>query len=115
MKKSLECMLSVVALLAVVGAFAAGDARAAEESQPGGVVNINTASEAQLQMLPGIGPAKARAIVEYRAKTQFARPDDLVKVKGIGVKLMAKIKPYVVTEGQTTLKSTNKKGRARSR
>ncbi len=115
MKKSLESMLSLVAILAVLSLFGTGGVLASENTQSAGVVNVNTASEAQLQMLPGIGPAKARAIVDYRAKNLFARPDDLVKVKGIGVKLLAKIRPYVVTDGQTTLKSALNKGRTRSR
>ena len=45
---------------------------------------MNTASAAELASLPGIGPSKAQAIVEHRAKEPFASPDDLRKVKGIG-------------------------------
>jgi competence protein ComEA len=49
-------------------------------------VNINTADESSLSnTLVGIGPAKARAIVEYRQKNgQFKKPEDLLAVKGIG-------------------------------
>jgi competence protein ComEA len=48
-------------------------------------VNINTASEQQLQELKGIGPAKAKAIIEYRQKHgPFKSVDELDKVKGIG-------------------------------
>lgn len=50
-------------------------------------VDLNAASAAELEALPGIGPAKAQAIVEHRAREPFKTPDDLRKVKGIGDKL----------------------------
>ena len=50
-----------------------------------GTVNINTASLDELCALDGIGPKKARAIIDYReANGHFASPDDLCQVKGIG-------------------------------
>lgn len=59
--------------------------RAASPVPAGALVNINTASEVELQDLPGIGPAKAAAIVAYRARAgSFARCEDLDKVEGIG-------------------------------
>ena len=65
-------------------------------------VNINTASEGDLARLPGIGPAKAQAIVQHRNREPFARPDDLRKVKGIGDKLFEQIKDQVtVGDGGT--------------
>jgi competence protein ComEA len=48
-------------------------------------VNINTASQTELESLQGIGPAKAKAIIEYREKNgSFASVNDLGKVSGIG-------------------------------
>jgi len=45
------------------------------------VVNINTATQAELQTLPGISPARAKAIIEYRTKAgAFRATDDLIKV-----------------------------------
>lgn len=50
-----------------------------------GLVNINTAGVTELDALPGIGPAKAQAIVAYRTEHgPFVRTEDLVLVKGIG-------------------------------
>lgn len=47
----------------------------------GAVVNINTATQAELQTLPGISPATAKAIIDYRAKAgAFRSTDDLEKV-----------------------------------
>lgn len=55
-------------------------------------VNINTATVADLEALPGIGPAKAEAIVKYREeKGSFKSPEDLKNVQGIGDKLYEKI------------------------
>jgi competence protein ComEA len=60
----------------------------------GAPVNINTASEADLQRLPRIGPKTARRIVEYRARNgRFATLDDLALVSGIGPKTVARLRP----------------------
>lgn len=68
------------------GASGGGAAGASGGSTPGGgVVNINTASAAELEALPGIGPALAARIVEYRdGHGPFASVDDLTDVPGIG-------------------------------
>ena len=58
-------------------------------------INLNTASATELARLPGIGPSKAQAIVEFRAKEPFTKTDDLRKVKGIGDKLYDSIKDQV--------------------
>lgn len=74
MIKSLFMALTIL-LFTVVTAWAA--------------LNINTAGQEQFQALPGIGPAKAAAIIEYRsANGPFSSVDDLAKVKGIGAKTL---------------------------
>lgn len=56
-------------------------------------VNINTATATELEALPGIGPAKAKAIVAYRQQNgQFKTVEDLKKVKGIGEGIFSKLK-----------------------
>lgn len=60
-------------------------------------VGINTASSEELQRLPGIGPAIADRIVEYRARYGlFQSVEELTAVKGIGPKTLAKLEPQIV-------------------
>jgi competence protein ComEA len=62
-------------------------------------ININTATQAQLEALPGIGPALASRIVSYRNQHgRFASVDALDEVKGIGPKKLADIAPYCYVE-----------------
>jgi competence protein ComEA len=96
--------------LVVAVALAAG---IADGAQPSGVVNINTASPEQLQMLPRVGPSLAGRIVEYReANGPFQSLDEILAVKGIGESSFEKLEPYIVTSGATTL--TEKVRSARS-
>ena len=75
------------------------------EAAAEGVVNLNEASADELERLPGIGPAKARAIVEHRHGHPFHRVDEITKVKGIGRKTFSKLRPYLTLVGATTLKA----------
>lgn len=58
-------------------------------------VNVNTASEEDLMLLPGIGPTLARRIVAHRP---YQRTEDLLRVPGIGPKTFERIRPHVVVE-----------------
>lgn len=78
-----------------------------------GVVNINTATEDELQRLPLVGPARAAAIVALRSRVQrFRSADDLLRVRGIGRASMRRLRPFVTLNGDTTLAS--RPGRARA-
>lgn len=70
------------------------------------IVNINTATIEELQTLPGIGPAKARAIIEYRNKKLFSKPEELMNVSGIGQKTYDKLKDRI-TVGHSTDNTAN--------
>ena len=60
-------------------------APASQQGSTAGPVNLNSATAAQLDALPGVGPATARAIITYRSsKGPFARVEDLLNVPGIG-------------------------------
>ncbi len=101
----------IPAVLAVTVALAlglAGDAEAAKRKSSKaviGLVNLNQATPSQLAMLPGVGEKAAKRIVEHRAKTPFARIEELVKVKGFGKKKFEKLKANLAVSGPTTAKS----------
>ena len=66
------------------------------DASSGGLVNLNTASVEQLDELPGVGEATARAIIEDReANGPFTAPEDLMRVSGIGEKKFAKLEGMV--------------------
>lgn len=67
-------------------------------------VNINTASQAELETIKGIGPAKAQAIIDYRTKSgPFKSVDDLDKVKGFGKKSVDKIRNDISVSGSASV------------
>jgi len=74
MKKLLKVMICVLLLGLLMGApcFAAD------------LINVNTATVEELTSLPGIGPATAAKIVEYREGHPFATVEEVLEVKGIG-------------------------------
>jgi competence protein ComEA len=68
------------------------DAKAAPAAQ----VNLNSATASDLEKLPGIGPAMAQRIIEYRQKNgAFKKPEDLMNVKGIGERSFVRLKPLI--------------------
>jgi competence protein ComEA len=70
-----------------------------------GKLNLNTATEEQLMMLPTVGPAKAERIVTWRKKNGgFKRTADLRRVKGFGYKTFKRLEPFLDIKGETTLK-----------
>lgn len=66
-------------------------------------INLNTATAAELEVLPGVGPATAARIVEYRQKQGgFKKIEDLMNVRGVGEKMFLSLKPMiVVTTGKS--------------
>jgi competence ComEA-like helix-hairpin-helix protein len=82
--------------------FALPAARAHAGKGIDGVVNLNTAPTEVLSLLPGVGPAKASAIVTYRKRRPFRTVDELVRIKGIGRKMVRRLRPHLAVAGPTT-------------
>lgn len=70
---------------------------ASGSERDGPAVDVNACSFEELLRLPGIGPKKARAILEERAKRPFKSVYDLRRVKGIGPATVRKLAPHVTT------------------
>ena len=67
---------------------------------PAGPVNLNAATAAQFDALPGIGKSTAQRIVEYRQKNgAFKKIEELMNVKGVGEKSFLKLKPLITVSG----------------
>lgn len=62
------------------------------------LVNINTADSNKLQTLPGIGPSKAKKIIEFREKNQFKKIEELKNVDGIGEKTFESLKSLITID-----------------
>jgi competence protein ComEA len=71
-------------------------ARGGKKPLPERPVDVNRASEEELRTLPGIGPTLARRIVQARARQPFRSAADLRRVKGIGPKILERLRPHVL-------------------
>ena len=99
--------LNLAAILAdgeqiVVGRVGAADSppsgtsTGSNPSDPGGLVNVNTATLEELETLSGIGPALGQRIIDYREEHgPFQAVDELLNVSGIGEKRLADLRPHV--------------------
>ena len=110
MKGVAVCAALMGAWLGAAQGVPAAEAEQAAKASSGnaklvGVVNVNTATPEQLELLPGVGPARARAIVAHRDRIEgFKEPADLLGVKGIGARALEKMRPFVALDGKTTAK-----------
>ncbi len=98
-RRALSLALLTAFGLALAGSSLAGDA----SPRLVGTVNINTATPEQLELLPGIGEARARAVVAMRKQRGgFKSVEELTEVKGIGEASLERLRPFARTEGKTT-------------
>jgi len=109
-------VLSIVALVALVATSPAhplagqpqskpqpAASPAGSKAAPASVININTATAAELDALPGIGAKTAARIVEYRQKNgPFKKVEELMNVRGVGEKNFLKLKSQISVGGAKT-------------
>ena len=86
------------------GAYTLGRMRGARLVTLGLGVDLNQAAAEDLEALPGVGPALARRLVDYRRKLgPFQKLEDLEQVKGFGPKLVERLKPHVLVAPSQTV------------
>jgi competence protein ComEA len=93
-------MAALVASPPAAFAQAAKQSAAKARATAASPVNLNTATVAQLQTLPGVGASAAQRIVDYRQKNgPFKKIEELMNVKGVGEKSFLKLKPLITVSG----------------
>lgn len=84
-----------------VEAALAAEERASRPLAPGERLDPNRAPVEELRRLPGVGPARAEAIVAARSAEPFRIAEDLVRVRGIGPASLDRLRPHLVLEGES--------------
>lgn len=93
-KRNFKCLLTVFVILTIVCAIT-GQVFSADQIK----VNINKASVSELTKLKKVGQTYAERIVEYREKNgPFKKPEDIMNVKGIGIKVYEANKNIIVVK-----------------
>ena len=100
MNRLLRALGVLVVMAAIGGAPVIAQEKPTAPQKPAAAssqVNLNTATQAQLETLPGVGAATAKRIIEYRDKNGgFKKIEELMNVRGIGEKSFLKLKPLIV-------------------
>ena len=107
-----QTLLTAIAIVSICGAVQTAQAAqarpastrpAAKPAAPLTPVNINTASVAELDALPGIGAKTAALIIEYRQKNgPFKKVEELMNVRGVGEKNFLKLRTHISVGGPKT-------------
>jgi len=94
-------MVLAIGVPLAIGAFKVYQkfSREMAPGEGGLVVNVNTATEAELEKIPGVGPSLAHEIIRDRP---YGKIEDLERVRGIGHYTLNNMRPYVKVEGETS-------------
>jgi comEA protein len=104
-KSSAARLVFILTAASLLFSFAAL-ANAQKKSPPANSVDLNSASVAELQQVPGIGPATAKSIVKFREKSgPFKRVEDLLAIRGISKRALERMRPYLTVVPARSAKS----------
>ena len=78
-------------------------------------IDLNEASADELAQLPGIGPSKAEAIVSFRDRRPFRRPEDILRVRGIGRSTFRSLRDRISVSGTSRARSARRPAANRGR
>ena len=106
-RRDLRRHAAAIALALGLAAWAIG-ASAREEAEPR--IDLNRASVQELMSLPGVGAAKAQAIVDHRRTAPFKKIEELLLVKGIGDAIYAGLRERITVSGEDTTGATREAG-----
>lgn len=102
MPKYFLCVLFASTLLATIPSSSVAMGQQAPPAAAKAAIDLNTATLADLESLPGIGRSTAERIIEHRTKTGgFKKIEELMNVKGIGEKSFLRLKPLVAVAPKT--------------
>lgn len=94
-----QAPLGVVSQRAAAGDEGVGAAGARPVTGVARRINLNTATQAELELLPDIGPTVAKRIIDYRAQRGgFSSTGELDRIKGIGPRTLERLRPLVTVE-----------------
>jgi len=102
-KRTLITLATLGALIVATEASAQAERTVTPAAPAEGVVNVNTATANQLQLLPGVGGSRADAIIQARERRPFRAVQELRRVRGIGGATLRNLRPYLTVTGETTL------------
>ena len=98
-------VVSSLCWISLAAAVAGG--AGAQKKAPAAPIDVNTATAAQLQQLPGVGPSMAAAIVQFRKKSgPFERLEDLLAIRGITSRRLERLRPYLTLSKPAPVKTT---------
>ena len=104
----ISCRIATLLFILAASVALVTPALAAKKPPPARPININVANIKELEELPGVGQATAKAIIQFRTKSgPFKRPEDLLAIRGISQAKFEKMRPYVTIGSRTNVPRTN--------